>query len=295
MDWYDTLRELRHSEFWQPIVSSIVLATLLLLLRRVAHQGLARTGAPVETRRRWLIQLRTGAALIFCCGLVVIWADELRTVALSLVAFAAAIALAVKELLMCISGAILRGVSRGFTLGDRIEVGNFRGDVIDMGVMTTTLLDVGPGAAIHQHTGRAIVLPNSIWLSAPVVNVSFTDEFVLHVLAVPCSATEDVEAIEDALLEAAREECASYFDEAKRYLERLGLRRGIDTPSVEPRVWIKLASPAQIELLLRFPAPARLIGRVEQGILRRYLRARADPRAQEPAAAGASEAIAAGP
>lgn len=249
----------------------------------MAHRALVRTGAPVETRRRWLVQLRNGALLLFFCGVIVIWADELRTVALSLVAFTAAVVLATKELIMCLSGAILRGASRGFTLGDRIEVGAMRGDVIDMGILTTTLLDVGPGAAIHQHTGRAIVLPNSIWLSAPVVNVSFTDEYVLHVVTVPVQVGADLEAIEAALLVAARGECAPFFDDAKRYLERLGDRRGIDTPSVEPRVWIRLASPTQIELLLRFPAPARLLGRVEQGILRRYLRGQSA--AREPVAA----------
>lgn len=281
MDWLDTLRELRHSELWQPIVSSIVLALILLLIRRMAHRALVRTGAPAETRLRWLIQLRNGALLAFFCGVIVIWADELRTVALSLVAFTAAMVLATKELIMCISGAVLRGASRGFTLGDRIEVAGVRGDVIDMGLMTTTLLDVGPGAAIHQHTGRAIVLPNSILLNSPVINVSFTDEYVLHVLTVPVVVSADLEAIEGALLEAAHRECAPFFDEAKRYLERLGTRRGIDTPSVEPRVWIRLVSPTQLELLLRFPAPARLLGRVEQGILRRYLRSRigADTRA----------------
>ena len=69
-----------------------------------------------------------------------------------------AIVLATKEIIMCLSGAIYRASSGTFKVGDRVEIGAFRGDVIDQTLLATTILEIGPGQAIHQHSGRTVTL-----------------------------------------------------------------------------------------------------------------------------------------
>ncbi|WP_146429413.1 mechanosensitive ion channel domain-containing protein [Blastopirellula retiformator] len=77
---------------------------------------------------------------------------------ISILAFAVAVVIALKELIQCISGSIMKAVGRPFKLGDRIEFHNIRGDVIDHNVLTTTILELGPDQMTQQLTGRAIVL-----------------------------------------------------------------------------------------------------------------------------------------
>ena len=50
----------------------------------------------------------------------------------------------------------------------RREVAGVRGDVLDIGPLTTAVLEVGPGQSIHQRTGRKITLPNSVFLTHAV-------------------------------------------------------------------------------------------------------------------------------
>ncbi len=200
-----------------------------------------------------------------------VWADQLRTLALSVVAFAAAIILSTKELLMCFTGGMLRSSAGMFHLGDRIEVKKLRGDVIDLTMLTTTVLEIGPEQLSHQHTGRAIVLPNSIFLSEAVINESFTEDFVLHTSVVPLSRKDDWERAERHLLQAANEVCGEFIEAARKHLSRLGKQQGIDVPSVEPRITLLFPKPEEINLLVRFPVPARKKGRSEQAMLRRYL------------------------
>src|SRR5690606_32112227 len=83
---------------------------------------------------------------------------ELRTVAISIVAIAVAFVVATKELILCITGSILKMASRSFVIGDRIQVKDFRGDVIDQNLLATTILEVGPGKLTHQRTGRMAVI-----------------------------------------------------------------------------------------------------------------------------------------
>lgn len=162
-----------------------------------------------------------------------------------------------------------------YSIGDRIEIQELRGDVVDFSLFTTTLLEVGPGDFSHQHTGRAVVIPNSLLLTNPVVNETYTDEFVLHTMVVPLGPDEDWRRAEAALIDAAHHECKPFLEDAKKHFERINRETGLEAPSTEPRVSVRVPEPGRIDLLLRVPVPARRKGRVEQAILRRFLDATA--------------------
>ncbi len=238
-----------------------------LLVARVRAMNLK----DIEIRRRWIVGIRNGAVLLTLAGLLTVWAAELRTLAFSLVAFAVAIVLSVKEVILCISGSFVRTVGRSFDLGDSIEIGGIRGVVIDRDLFTTKVLEAGPGQTIHQRTGRAVTLPNSMFLTMPVTNETFTDRYVLHVFTVPFKRGDDWQAAETRLLEAAQAECTPWLEDARGHMRGLAAKHGLDTPNVEPRVSIHLPEPERVDLLVRIPVPSARKGRVEQAILRRYL------------------------
>ena len=254
------------------LISSFLLLVGLLIGLRIASASIRRIKwSNYETQRRWLVMIRNVVVISGIFLLIVVWADQLRTLALSMVAFAAAIILSTKELLMCFTGGMLRSSASMFRLGDRIEVKKLRGDVIDLTMLTTTILEIGPEQLSHQHTGRAVVLPNSIFLSEAVINESFTEDYVLHTTVLPLSRKEDWQSAERHLLQAANEVCGEFLEAARKHLTRMGRRQGIDVPSVEPRVTLMFPEPEEINLLVRFPVPARKKGRTEQAMLRRFL------------------------
>ncbi len=277
-DWLQNVQqELHESRFAEFIHIGQAVRTLVLLLivffgRWIVLSRLRRAeGMSTDMRRRWSSQVRLIAMLFLLLGLMVIWGAELKTFALSVVAIAAAIVIATKELIMCVSGSLLRASGKSFKIGDRVEIGAFRGDVVDQTLLTTSLLEVGPGANIHQHSGRMVILPNSLLLSTPVVNETFADEFALHAFSVPIAPDESWKAAEAALLEAARVECSGFLVEAQRHMEQTVRRQGLEPLSVEPRVTLRLEDPTRISLLVRIAVPVRRKGRIEQAVLRRYL------------------------
>jgi small-conductance mechanosensitive channel len=267
---WESLRD-QHSVF-AGVLSTLVLVGLAVVLRCVIGRALRRNeNLPPEVRRRWLVQLRNGMILLLVLGIIVIWANELRVVAVSMFAVAVASVIATKELIQCLSGSLLKTVSRGFSIGDRIEINSLRGDVIDHNALTTTILEIGPNDLTQQHTGRAIVLPNSILLDKPVINETFTDDYVLHVFKVPISMDENWQQAEQALLDAARDQCDSFLEQARRHFQRLGRDRGLATMSVEPRVSVLIPKTGELELVVRIAVPARRKGRIEQAILRCFV------------------------
>ena len=244
----------------------------VLLMRWFMLKGLQQM--PIksqEMRRRWILQIRNLTLIFVAIGLMVIWATELRTLALSLVAVIVAIVLATKELILCITGSFLKASSGAFSLGDRIEVNQMRGDVIDQTLLSTTLMEVGPGGTTHHHTGRVLVLPNSLFLTNTVLNESFTGTYGVHSFTVPIKRDQDYMLHEHALIEAAADVCGPYLAQARASMEYLTRTESVDAPSVEPRVTINFANPDQIDLVVRVAAPIQRKGRVEQQIVRKYL------------------------
>ena len=249
------------------LILSAILFVLVVALRSLTIRSLNRFRTRTDplrlrARTRWM------ALAITVLGLVVIWADELHTIALSLVAIAAALVLATKELIMCMSGTLVRASGGSFEIGDRIEVEGVRGDVIDHQLLTTTVLEIGPG---HRPTGRTVVLPNSLFLSAKVFNETLTDNFVLHVITVPVLATANIAAQQERLLALANEVCGEFTADAGRSLEATAALYGLATASAQPRVYIQMVAADQVNLLLQVPVPARQRGDIEQQILRRVL------------------------
>lgn len=254
------------------IISTVALIAALLIVRAVVLNVLRRWEAPSsEQRRRWIVQVRNAILLAFFLGLVIIWAAQIKEVAISLLAVAVAVVLATKELIICFTGGLLRTLSHHVQVGDRIEISDHRGDVIDMDPMTTTLLEIGPGQTFHQYTGRAVTIPNSLFLSSLVVNETYTDKYVVHAFAVPLTLSDDWRGAEKSLLQAADETCGPYLKEARRYMDEIGRKEGFEAPTVDPRVSVVLPEPGRITLLARVPVPAMRKGHTEQEIVRRYL------------------------
>lgn len=260
-------------EWWNsnPIYGRLILtgiyALCLVGIRAVALRRIRQHVKVDELRRRWIVQVRNSFFFVFLLGGLMLWGQELRGMAVGVVAVAAAIVIATKELIMCLAGSLLKAGK--IDVGDRIEITHVRGDVIDQTLLTTTVLEIGPGDLTQQHTGRAITIPNSLFLSNAVTNESFTEDFVLHVFRVPVPPGTDWQTLEREILAAARAECDDYFEEAKAHLEKHASDLGIYRLSPDPRVSLRFLEEGQLELVVRIPAPVRRKGRIEQKILRR--------------------------
>lgn len=260
---------------WVPnVVATAMLILGVALLRWFLAARVGRSSIEsVDLRRRWLVQVRNGCFLLLLVGATAIWSAELRNLALSLVAILVAIVLATKELILCLTGSLLKTRAGSFTIGDRIEVGNARGEVVDQTLLTTRLAELGVGASSHLHTGRMLTIPNSLFLTTPVGCQSAMGGYVLSTMVVPVSGAgaNSLQAAEDRLVEAAREVCDPYLAEAQAQVDTHTQKDGLATMDAGPRITVFLVDPTRVDLALRIASPAGQVHRAQQDILRRYL------------------------
>lgn len=253
------------------LISTAILIFIIIILRTLLARYIRRNVSSTELRRRWLIQSRNGLLLLLLLGLLFIWGEELRTLALSIVAIAVAFVVATKELILCVTGSILKTGSGSFNLGDRIQVKDFRGDVIDQNLLATTILEVGPGKITHQRTGRMTVIPNALFVSEPVINESYTHDYLLHVFTVPFKREDDWRGAQEAFLKSSNRHCQPYLEEVRKHMKQLSEERGLDVPTVEPRVTIQVPAAGEIHLIIRIPVKSTQRSFIEQSILSEVL------------------------
>ena len=253
------------------VVQSGLLIAAAIALRVVVIHALQRVVPASEVRLRWLVSIRNLSVLVILAGLAAIWAQALQTFWTIVLALGVGFVIATKELLQCLTGSIVRAASKTYSIGDRIEIGAFRGDVIDLNAFTTTLLEVGPGKSMHLRTGRTITVPNMKLLDTPVVNESTMRRYVIHVMTIPVDLKADWQRAEEILIQAATDISNEYADEARASMASMETAYGLKGLPVQPRAHLQVTEPTKGSILLRFPAPVGQQGRLEQEVLRRYL------------------------
>lgn len=252
---------------WRIIWTALAFLVFAILRFIVNRFILKHNFANTEIRRRVLVTVRNTFIALLIISVSLIWFAHIRNLAISLAAIAVACVIATKELILCLTGSLMQSFTQTFKLSDRIEINNIRGDVIDMGLTSTTLLEI---SASHQYTGRAVVIPNSMFFTYPVVNETYFDSYILHIFIVPFSRDANWAVSEKLLSEAATEICSEYLDAARKHIETVNRKLGLEVPSVEPRTNIQIVDKDTLNILVRVPVPSGKKGRIEQSILRRY-------------------------
>lgn len=228
---------------------------------------------PLEIKRQWHVNINSLISLIVLIGLIFIWQNELQSLAISIVAFGVAIVVATKEVWMCLTGGIYRGMVNTFKIGDRIEIDGIRGDVLNKTFLATTLLEIGPGDLTQQYTGRSIILPNNIFLNHKLINESFLKSYVLHTFRIPLETGDIWIKAEELLFKITDEVCSPYFDEAKKHFLSLEKKLQVSAPDWKPRIHLAAVSSKENHLIVRVAVPAIEKGQLQQKIIKKLFMA----------------------
>ena len=247
------------------IAASLMIILLLLLIRLLAgHAIRSRTQAATHLQRRWMANIRNLLFFLALIGLVLIWAPQLRTFALSLTAVAVAVVLATKELILCFSGSFMRASSRAFSVGDWIEIAGVRGEVVDHSVFVTTLQEFEPGS--FNYTGRTAVVPNSAFLGEPMRNDSLMRDHILHSFSITIDPAVDVFAERSAIEEIVSRRYASVSREGAEANASFNKRLGINLLDDQVRTSFRTTDLGKYRIDIRLACPTRLAGSLENDI-----------------------------
>lgn len=168
----------------------------------------------------------------------------------------AGITYALREVIMSIAGwfAILFGDF--FETGDRVLLGGIKGDVVDIGVLRTTLMEIGEWVNGDQYTGRIVRVSNSYIFSSPVYNYTANFKFLWDEIMVPLRFESDMKLAKTILLEIAEKYTGQYNEEATLAWENMKRRYKLEDASLDTQVFLSF-NDNWVEISLRYAVDYR--------------------------------------
>jgi small-conductance mechanosensitive channel len=148
----------------------------------------------------------------------------------------AGVAVALQDVLASIAGAFSIGFSKLYAVGDRVQIGDTRGDVIDIGLLRTTLLETGDWVIKDSYNGRIVRIPNSAVLKGSVFNYSQGFPFVWDQIKVVFTTSSDFQFAKEMLARVARDAIGDYLLEAQTSWKVVSDYYETVSPSLEPTV-----------------------------------------------------------
>src|SRR5271168_2563121 len=142
------------------------------------------------------------AILLF---LAILFEDRLGRLSFALGVAGAGVAVALQDVLASVAGAFSIGFSKLYTVGDRVQIGDTKGDVIDIGLLRTTLMEVGSWVGRDLYSGRIVRIPNSAVLKGSVFNYSHGFRFIWDEIKMLLTANSDYKLAREMMLRVARE------------------------------------------------------------------------------------------
>jgi small-conductance mechanosensitive channel len=256
-----------------PDLRDRLLSTGVLLLGLVAVRVIAlrimraRVDEPTD-RYRWR---KSVDYLLIATGVLTIgrvWSSGVAQLGTFLGLVTAGLALALREPIANVAGWLFLLWRRPFRVGDRIQVGAFAGDVIDMRLFQFSLLEIRGRVDADQPTGRIVHVPNATVFTTPQVN--FSDGFPFLWVELPVTLTFDSNWARAK--EAFRAIAARHGGTTDDVLGSLRAKYAVGPLDADPVVYTSVA-PHGIVLTIRALSPVLTPRAVTQAIWEDVLRA----------------------
>lgn len=207
-------------------IGKYVLLVLVIWIveRTIRRKILARIQ---DTHRRYTL---TKVISVTTYTLIILWLiavllGKFPNALASLAIVGAGLAIAVQNIVKDILGAIVVFQYRLFSKGDRITVGQITGEVIDVGILRTLLLEIGlpkdPTAEVLERSGRVLSLPNELFLTSSVYNHNTTSDYMKAEMTFAITFDSNWRKAKKILEEILQEEAGDFAEaERKQHIKR---------------------------------------------------------------------------
>ncbi|KKH47119.1 mechanosensitive ion channel protein MscS [Methanosarcina sp. 1.H.A.2.2] len=193
--------------------------------------------------------------LVFA-SLFAIWVERTSTLLIAYGILSAGVAIALQDLLRSIAGGILIIISHPFKAGDRIQVGDSTGDVLDIGSFSTTVMEIKEWVDADQYTGRILHIPNSFVLNQTIKNYTKDYSFIWDEIRILLIYGSNWKKAEEIVLKTAGPIVVEFEDLAQKELLLMGEKYFITTYDVQTKLYTKMQEN-WIEMRLRYVVDPR--------------------------------------
>jgi len=280
-NWRDTIKRQYREALGALAVRLAIVAALLAVVFAGGElwRGVVLRYAHEPRRRYQLLLLRKIALWILAVAIIgLTFVTELSSFATFAGLLTAGVAVAMQSVLVSIVGYFFLIGKYGVRVGDRVQIGNVTGEVIDLGLVRMHLMELSSQGALGP-TGRVVAFANSIVFQAsgglfkqiPGVN------FAWHEMTLALPSGSDYVAVKEKLLAAVSSVVGEYQAEIVRQTKEIErITSSNSGGSLVPQVQLHF-SAAGVEALVRYPVQLQRATEIDDRVSKELLSAMSLP------------------
>ncbi len=224
---------------------------ILYTIVRILQRSVGRYVEDSDTRyraRKFISLLGYVAGIVLVAS---IFSDRFGQLTVALGVAGAGIAFALQEVIASVAGWVAVSFGNLYRPGDRVQLGGIRGDVIDIGVLRTTLMECGQWVNGDLYNGRIVRVANSFVFKEPVFNYSADFPFLWDEISLGVKYGSDYRMARNIMEQVGREVVGDYAAGAKATWEEVVRKYRIEEARVDPVVTL-VANDNWMDFTLRY-------------------------------------------
>ena len=233
------------------IINTLIILLVLWSIKFVIRRIIYRQTEDVKTRFIWI---KTLTYITVVLGLIMVgsvWFRGFKELGTYLGLLSAGIAIALKDPLTSIAGWLFIMFRRSFSVGDRIQIGDKAGDVIDIRIFQFILLEIGNWVDSDQSTGRVVYIPNGQIFTLPLANYSKGFQYIWDEIKVLITFESDWKKAKEIMLNIAKKHSEHLSKSAERKVKEASKKYMIFYKNLTPTVYTSVKDSG-VQLAIRY-------------------------------------------
>ncbi|HUL54983.1 MAG TPA: mechanosensitive ion channel domain-containing protein [Opitutaceae bacterium] len=220
-----------------PVTVAVALVLLYLVISRLVLARRYRKEELFLARRL----ARYGTVLLVAVVGAVYLIEDITALATTLGLVSAALVISLQDVCASFFAWFIIMLGHKFTIGDRLEIDGTKGDVLDIQLLRTTLIEVNNWLGADQPTGRIIVIPNNLIFKTKVFNYSHGHPFIWNKVDVTVTYGTPVAGALALFTRVLEEETREEFAAARHAAAAMERRYGVADADYQPKIHTRLA------------------------------------------------------
>jgi len=233
------------------LLSAALVIVFIYTFSHLARRSATRSIEDTNTRYRVRKAITFTGYLLTIIAIAVVFSDRLTSLTVALGVAGAGVAFALQEVIASAAGWIAVSFGKFYAPGDRIKLGGIKGDVIDIGVLRTTLMEIGEWVDGDLYNGRIVRVANSYVFKDPVVNYSADLPFLWDEITLPVRYGSDWQLARTMLVGVLNEVCGETVPKFRQSWKLAVKKYALEDARIDPMVTI-VANDNWIQFTARY-------------------------------------------
>lgn len=265
------LNHLQEMPYTSQVIGTVVVVVVIGLIRRLITKLLHSYIEDVQVYHRYKRITNRTCFTAISIFLILIWLKTGTSLGTFFGLLSAGIAIALKDLLASIAAWLFIIARKPFVIGDRIEIGNVAGDVVDFRIFQFTIMEIGNWVDADQSTGRIIHIPNHKILTENLANYSAGFEHIWNEIEVVITFESDRQKARELLEEILEEHSAKHIHQVDQKLKKASKKYHILYKNLTPIIYTEAVEHG-VKMTLRYLCKPRSRRTTVDGIWRDILK-----------------------